>query len=142
MPLRWLSSLPLRSSIVTLNIEATSARVLVTDGRRVTHWGSVPLPPGLVKDGLIVAPAQVGSLIESLLVDRRLSRKRVIVSVPGMRSVPRILTLPKLKPSLLRDAIRYEAEREMPVPLEELNLFWKSLGGDGSVRQFFVVGVP
>lgn len=141
MPLHWLSSLPSRST-VTLNIEATSARVLVTDGRRVTHWGSVPLPPGLVKDGLIVAPAQVGSLIESLLVDKRLSRKRVIVSVPGMRSVPRILTLPKIKPALLRDAIRYEAEREMPVPLEELNLFWKSLGGDGSERQFFVVGVP
>ncbi len=75
MPLHWLSSLPLRST-VTLNIEATSARVLVADGRRVTHWGSVPLPPGLVKDGLIVAPAQVGSLIESLLVDRKLSRKR------------------------------------------------------------------
>ena len=141
MPLLWPSSLPLRST-VTLNIEATSARVLVTDGRRVTNWGSVPLPPGLVKDGLIIAPAQVGSLIGSLLVDMRLSRKRVIVSVPGMRSVPRILTLPKIKPSLLRDAIRYEAEREMPVPLEELNLFWKSLGRDGPERQFFVVGVP
>ena len=39
--------------VVSLNIEADSIRALVTQGKRVSRWGSLPLEPGLVKDGLV-----------------------------------------------------------------------------------------
>jgi len=127
---------------VILNIEGSGIRVLTTDGKRVTGWSSMPLPPGLVKDGLIVEPTQVGELIEDFLAEEGLSKKKVIASLSGMRSVPRLLSLPKIAPSLVPEAIRHASEREMPVPLDELYLWWRDLGGNGSERQFFVIGVP
>lgn len=141
LPSDWLSGV-LSKSTVTLNIEGGSIRVLTTARNRVTGWGRVPLAPGLVKDGLIVAPAQVGSLIETLLAEKSLPKRRVVASLAGMRSVPRLLSLPRITPALLQEAIRHESEREMPVPLDELYLCWRDLGMNGSERQSFVVGVP
>ena len=43
---------------------------------------------------------------------------------------------------MMREAIRHESEREMPVPLHELYLCWQDMGEHGSERRFFVVGVP
>lgn len=141
LPFSWLSRV-FSQSTVTLNIEGNSIRFLTTEGRQVTGWGSVPLGPGLVKDGLIVAPQQVGSLIKTLLAEKESSGKRVIASLAGMRSVPRLFSLPEIAPSLRQEAIRHEAEREMPVPLDELYLCWRDLGRNGPERRFFVVGVP
>ena len=36
--------------IVTLYIDDTSIRLLVTSGKRVKKWADVPLPPGMVKN--------------------------------------------------------------------------------------------
>ena len=129
--------------VVTLNIEPTDIRALTVEGRRVVRWASMPLEPGLVKDGLIADPAKVGAIIDSLFTEKRIPRDRVVVGLTGLRSVTRILRLPKLKPPLLEEAIRNEAEREMPVPLEELYLSWQRMNTDGSdERQFFVLGAP
>jgi type IV pilus assembly protein PilM len=127
---------------VTLNIEGGAIRVLAMDGKRVTAWGSLPLPPGLVRDGLVVDPVQVGSLVRAFVADNEMSRNRVNASVTGMRSLPRLLSLPKVKGALVPEAIRHESERQMPVPLDELHLCWRNLGSNGSESQFFVVGVP
>ena len=36
-------------NVVTLNIEAQDVRFLVTRGKQVLDWGSIPLAAGLVK---------------------------------------------------------------------------------------------
>ena len=128
--------------IVTLNIEANSLRFLVVRGKQILHWGSIPLEPGLVRDGFIADPPKVASAINTLFLERKLPKRRVIVSLTGLRSVARIFRLPKIKSKLLEEAIRNESEREMPVPLEELYLSWQPLGTTDSEQQFFVLGVP
>ncbi len=129
-------------SIVTLNIEADNVRFLVARGKRARYWGNMPLAPGLVKDGLIADPAKVSLAIDSLLLERKVPKRRVIASVSGLRSAPRILSLPKIKSKLLGEAIQNESEREMPVPLDELYLSWQLIGARDSEHQFLVLGVP
>ena len=128
---------------VTLNIEPSSIRALTVEGKSVVRWASMPLEPGLVKDGLITDPAKVGSAIDALFSEKRIPKDRVVVSLTGLHSVTRVLDLPKLKPALQEEAIRNEAAREMPIPLEELYLFWQRMGASNTAeRRFFVVGVP
>ena len=129
-------------SIVTLNIESNEVRYVVARGKRVLRWGSLPLAPGLVKQGLITDSAGLSSAINILFMEEKLPRSRVIASLSGQRSALRIFSLPKIKSNLLDEAIHHEAEREMPVSLEELYLSQHLLDAKDSEQRFFVIGVP
>ena len=129
-------------SITTLNVEASSARVLSIRGRRVKRWGNVPLPPGLVRDNLVVDPIGVGTAIDGLFRSAKVSKSGVLVSLTGFRSVSRIVTLPKLSATLEKEAIRWTARREMPVPLEELYISWQVIGAQDTEQTIFLLGTP
>ena len=129
-------------SIVTLNIESNEVRYLVARGKRILHWGGIPLAPGLVKRGFVADPAQVSLAIDALFREKKLPRRGVVASLTGLRSALRIFSLPRIKSNLLDEAIQHEAEREMPVPLEELYLTRQPLGRNGHEQRFYVLGVP
>lgn len=128
--------------IVTLNIESGDVRLLVARGKRIRYWSSMPLAPGIVRDGSIADPEMLSSTINTLFLKAKMPRRRVVVSLTGLRSVSRIISLPNIKSNLLERAIQNESEREMPVSLGELYLSWQLLGAKDAERQFFVLGVP
>lgn len=127
---------------ITLSISATCIRLLATEGRRVKGWGDAPLSPGLVRDGLILDPKGVGKSINGLFESTKISKERVIISVTGLSFTYRILSLPRMKRSLLEEAILRGARKEIPLPLEELYLSWRAIGGGPDELDFFVLGVP
>jgi len=127
---------------VTLNISTTSIRLLSVKGRRARKWGSIRLESGLVKDGLILQPKAVGEAINALFESTKVPKKRVIISINGLTFTYRILSLPRMKPALLQEAIERAARKEMTLPLEELYLSWQVIGGRHDELDFFVLGVP
>ena len=127
---------------VTLNISDTSIRLLSTKGRQVDKWGSMPLAPGLVKDGLILQPKAVGEAIDALFKSVKVAKGQVITSLTGLSFTYCILNLPRMKPALLEEAILRGARKEIPLPLEELYLSWQAIGGRHEELNFFVLGVP
>jgi len=127
---------------ITLNIAATSIRLLSVSGRRVKEWGSTPLEAGLIRDGLILQPKAVGSAIDTLFKSTKVAKEQVIISVSGLPFTHRILSLPRIKPELVEEAIELAARREIPLPLEDLYLSWQAVGGRGDEQDFFVLGVP
>ena len=127
---------------VTLNISDTSIRLLSTKGRQVEKWGSVPLAPGLVKDGIILQPKAVGEAIDALFKSVKVPKGQVITSLTGLSFTYCILNLPRMKPDLLEEAILRGARKEIPLPIEELYLSWQAIGGGHDELNFFVLGVP
>lgn len=127
---------------VTLNISTTSVRLLSVKGRQVRKWGSIRLEPGLVKDGLILQPKAVGAAINTLFESKKVPKKRVIITITGLTFTYRILSLPRMKPALLQEAIERAARKEMALPLEELYLSWQVIGSRHDELDFFVLGVP
>lgn len=128
--------------VVTLAFEATDLRYLSTQKERVVKWGSVELAPGLISDGMITNPLEVGKVIDELFTKEALERKRVITSLTALRSIPRLLTFPKLQASLMEEAISREARKEMPVSLENLYLSWQSVPATGEQQHIYLLGVP
>jgi Tfp pilus assembly protein PilN len=126
----------------TLNISSNSIRLLSVRGREVTKWGSMPLPPGLVKDGLILRPKVVGAVINSLFKSTGVPRKRVIASLTGLSFIHRTLTLPRMEREDLFEAIQRAARREMLVPPEELYLCGQPISNGSGEANFLVLGVP
>ncbi|MEW6233083.1 MAG: pilus assembly protein PilM [Chloroflexota bacterium] len=128
--------------IVTLSLEDQSLRALTVRDGKVARWGELPLSPGLVKEGLIQNPGQVGGLVKSFLAGLKAPAKKAVVGISGVRSVTRYIDLPRMSPSLLEEAVVREAKREMPVPLEELYLSWQVVEGIADRQTVFLLGVP
>ena len=128
---------------VTLSINPTSVRLLSVKGRQIDKWGSMPIAPGLVKNGLIMQPKVVGTVINALFESTEVPRERVITCVAGLPFVHRFITLPRMKPVYLPEAIRRVAKKEMPMPLDNLYLSWQNIGrGNDELDDLFVLGIP
>lgn len=132
------------SETVTVNIEERSLRLLTVKGGEVKKWKRMSLGPGLVENGLIRDPAQVGLALDTLFGEQKVSKKDVISSltVIGLGSTSQIFDLPKMRSNLLEDAIGREARRAMPVPVEELYLCHQVIGETSEAQQVYVLGAP
>jgi Tfp pilus assembly PilM family ATPase len=126
----------------TLNISNRSLKVLSISGRRVKKWGSLNLANGLVQDGFIIEPRAFGEAIASLFKSTKIPKERVIVSLGGLVFTYRFINLPRMKPTLVDEAIRRAAKKEISLPLDELYLSWQALPGRNEELIYFVAGVP
>ncbi len=127
---------------VALNISNSNIQVLSLKGKQVKKWGSFPLAEGLVRDGLVLQPQAVAEAIEALFKTNKISRENVVVSLAGMSFTYRFLSLPRLKPALVEEALLRAAKREISLPLDELYLSWHPIPGKGEEQEYFVLGVP
>ncbi len=132
----------LQRPVVALSVEGTSVRLLLVKGDRVSAWTEAPLEPGLVKEGVIADPQAVGIVLKDLLDSYRVLGGRLVASVTGLRSIPRMLDLPKMNPQMMEAAVVREAKREMPVPLEDIYLSWQTLAVNDGHQRVFALGVP
>jgi type IV pilus assembly protein PilM len=128
---------------VTLNIEATEARILVAQGKNIARWDSIALPPGSMRNGQVVLPQVFGPALVELFAKVHAPRRSSVVGLSGQRSLVRILNLPSVDPKSLDETVRREARRELPLPLDDLYLSWQVIGDQTSSRlQVFTLGVP
>ncbi|MFC2051093.1 pilus assembly protein PilM [Chloroflexota bacterium] len=128
--------------MITLDIEDTSIRMMVARGRRVETAMSLPLEPGLVHDGVIIDTTSVSRHIAELLSAQGIKEKKVVVSVSGIHSIYRTVNIPKLPKNLLDEAALREAERAMPVPLNELYTSWQAISVSDIETTLCIVGLP
>lgn len=128
--------------VTTLHIEDSSVRLLAARGGQVTQWGTEPLEPGLVQEGMVADPRAVGERIEALLAAHHISKRDLVAGLSGHRSVPRILDLPRMESRLLKEVVPREMKKELPVPLDEMHISWQVIGGENGHLRVFALGVP
>ena len=126
----------------TLVVETTDLRFLTTQSGRVEKWGSFPLPSGLVSQGLITNAPEMGKIIDDLFTGETLERTDVIAGVSGLRSISRVVTMPRLPSAELRQAVSRVARREMPLAIETLYLSWQAMPEGGNQQRVYILGVP
>jgi type IV pilus assembly protein PilM len=113
--------------ITTLFVRDTSIDLLVMKGNQIEKWATSPLESGLVSQGLIVDEAQVADRVKQLFEETGAKTKKVTVALSGHDSLYRIVTLPELPEAVLPEAIRREAQRTIPTPLEEVYFSYQRL---------------
>ena len=127
---------------VALNISSQDIKILSLNGRRVKTWASADLTGGLVRDGLIMQPQAVGEAINSLFKSTGIPKNNIISSIAGLSFTYRFISLPRMKPSLLEEAILRAAKKEISLPLDELYVSWQTIRGKGEEQEYFIIGVP
>lgn len=126
--------------VTTLFIRDTGINLLVVKGDKIEKWASMPLDPGLVNQGLIVDEAQVADKVKQLFKETGVKTDRVITALSGHDSLYRIISLPELPEAVVPEAIRREARRTIPTPLEEVYFSYQRLTSPtkGESRIFLV----
>ena len=86
---------------------------------RLGPHGEVALPPGAVVDGDVAEPAVVAEALRRLWDGARLRDKKVAVGLASPRVTVRQLDLPELADADLGDAVRLQAQDQLPIPVEQ-----------------------
>jgi type IV pilus assembly protein PilM len=128
--------------VTTLFIRDTGITLLVMKGEQVEKWGSLPLEPGLVSQGLIVDEEQVADKVKQIFKETGAGTKKVITALSGHDSLYRIITLPELPENVLPEAIRREAKRTIPTPLEDAYFSYQHLPSPRGESNIFLVTFP
>ena len=113
--------------ITTIYIDDSAIWALVTKGKQPRKWGTMPLEPGMVKDGVILNEDAVAAKVRELWKTKGIGARRVIAGISGINCLHRLLALPELPKDILPEAVRREASRVLGVPLEQLYLSWQTL---------------
>jgi type IV pilus assembly protein PilM len=134
--------------VVGLDIEAGSiaaTEVSVNGAAQVTASAIGTLEPGAFHEGEVLDPERLASTLKSFFAEHNLS-KRVRLGIGNQRLVVRMMRLPALEdPKEMEAAVRFQAQEQMPMPLDQAVLEHQVVGGvpaeEGGTAQLDVVVV-
>lgn len=80
------------------------------------------------------AMTEVAEAMKGLLNDLKIKTKQVVTSLPEDEVVSRLIRLPPLKDSEVRDALKFEAETFVPYPLDQVSIDYEVVEQDEAGR--------
>ncbi|MFA7300932.1 MAG: type IV pilus assembly protein PilM [Candidatus Shapirobacteria bacterium] len=89
---------------------------------------------GEVKTPQITKITDLAPVLKSLLKEMKLEGSDIVVSLPENKIVSRLVSLPPLKESEIKDALRFEAETFVPFPLDEVSIDYEVVSTDDAGR--------
>ena len=126
-----------RDSVVGLEIEADSiaaVEVRGDGGFELASTAIAQLPPGAFDDGEVVDSDAVAATLRAAFSENHLP-KRVRLGIANQRVVVRTMRLPAIDdPAELDAAVRFEAEEQIPMPIDQAILDHRVVGGIGATE--------
>jgi type IV pilus assembly protein PilM len=134
--------------VVGLDIEAGSiaaTEVAANGSAQVTGSAIGQLEPGAFHEGEVLDPERLSAALKAFFSEHKLS-KRVRLGIGNQRLVVRMMRLPAIEdPKEMEAAIRFQAQEQVPMPLDQAVLEHQVVGGvpaeEGGSAQVDVVVV-
>ncbi len=128
--------------VITVFIRDDAVNLLQVEGRGVKKWASLPLEPGLVNQGLILDETRVAEELDKLFKLAKIGTRKVVAGISGLNSLYRLISLPELPEAILPEAVKQEARRVIPVPLDEVYLAYQRLPAPEGETRVFLTAFP
>ena len=143
--------------VTTVDLDATSVRILQTNGQRVERWAtarvysSTPAPadgdePSETGLGGRPAPgptpptdSEVASVVRGLVQSSGMKKGEVIASISGLYSVARLLSVPRSAGSGTPNVAQVVRDS---VASEDLRLRWQLMEPKDELHRVLVIGAP
>lgn len=84
--------------------------------------GSIPTPPNALTSATEADTQAVAEAVKKLLKDTGAKGKEVQIALPESKVFTRVIEVPTLSDRELGNAIKWEAEQYVPLPLDQVNL--------------------
>ncbi len=139
-----------RFSNIGLDLGSSQVKYVQFKGERrgiqVHQYGIYEIPEGVIEGGRVADPVLLTSRLKWMLGRRRLHKKKVNLSIGGQSVILRQFFLPPMSSRELANAVRWEAEKQVMVPLNQMVMDYACLGVrevDGKkVMEVALVAVP
>jgi type IV pilus assembly protein PilM len=119
------------TALVGLDIEAGSiaATELRTNGRtELAGYGVMALEAGIFREGEVADVGALSEALQTLFSEQKLA-KTVRLGIANQRVAVRTLQLPVIEdPKELETAVRFQAQDQLPMPLDQSVLDWQPAG--------------
>jgi type IV pilus assembly protein PilM len=105
---------------------------------KIRSYAALDIPAGNIEDGKILNKEEVASFIREairLAGPKKINTKKVICSIPESKAFLRIITVPKMEKSEVEEAIKWEMEANIPMPIEQVYFDWQMLPWEEKNKQ-------
>ncbi len=100
---------------------------LIKGKPQLLNYAYVEQPVDVIKNDSEEAKQKIAVWIKHMVGKAKMQGKKVVAGLPGYAIFSSIVTLPSLSAKELAEAVRWEAKKIVPLPLEEVVLDWKVL---------------
>ncbi|MDQ3123949.1 MAG: type IV pilus assembly protein PilM [bacterium] len=113
---------------------------------KIVGYGVAEFDAAAIKDGVII-DFEVLALAAKELFEKgiigKVTTRRAVATIPASKAYSRVMTVPaKLSRKELRDAVYFEAEQYIPIPVDDLYLDYVMAQKKGEDQELMVVAVP
>lgn len=119
-------------SYLGIDLGGTSIKAVelknVNNRPQLVTYGFVESEYNIVKDDSKDAQHTIASHMKELIKQSRISTDRAVAALPSFSVFSSIISLPAMSKKDLISAVRWEAKKFVPIPLEEMILDWEVLG--------------
>lgn len=128
---------------IGLDIGTTAIRVvqLQKSGSRASlvAYGSAPIPFGMSESDSKIDMQNLAEILKKLLAKTKISTKNVVTALPGSAVFTAVVKVPLMNKQELAKAIRYQAEQNIPLKLDEVKIDWQVIKEDTQNKQMAVM---
>lgn len=112
------------ANLVALDLSRTGVRAIEVSGAHTTapvvqRYGEIGLPEGVVFDGEVIQPGPFVSAIRQLWKEAKFSTRDVVFGAGNRKVLVREATVPHMPRSVLRQALPFQVQDVISMPVDE-----------------------
>ena len=125
-----------KNSYLGVDIGTASIKLvqLTDDGKKINldTFGYVDVASDIIHDNTPESKQQLITVLKKLVEKAGVSTTQVIAALPTFAVFTLLINLPKLPAKEMPEAIKWEAKKYIPLPLEDMILDWKMVSEESS----------
>ncbi|MFA6383144.1 MAG: type IV pilus assembly protein PilM [Parcubacteria group bacterium] len=105
---------------------------------KIRSYAIAEIPAGYIEDGKIMNKEQVSAIIRETIKKagpQKIKTNKVICSLPESKAFLRIISIPKIEETEAAEAVKWEMEANIPMPIEQVYYDWQFLEAKNKNKQ-------
>lgn len=131
------------TNLIGIDVGSTSVRLvqLKKSGNKpsLVAFGSAQLPKNIAQSDSKLDQQKVAHIIKQVVKSSNVNTKNVVASLPGSAVFTTVVKLPPMSSHELQQAVKYQAEQNIPLRLDEVKIDWQVIRENPTTKELAVM---
>jgi type IV pilus assembly protein PilM len=147
--MKFLNFFEKKQSVFGLHLNGTALKFIQFQAagskQKIVGFSNVTMPPNLISNEDIIDHKGLVRLIQQSLMhpqSGRITTNRVVFSIPESKSFVRVIRMNTMSEQELENAVLFEAEAYIPLPMDQVYFDWQILRHDTGGMDVLLIASP